>query len=186
MRSPGLLSGVGFALAACVITAFLVFGLLLILPVLAPQLTVAIIAGCYLIYLLRYSATRHGYLTLFCAYGIITFGALLSNIPFYEFVLIEAGLIWIVRSLYLRTRVLHALIDLIIIICGLSVAGWALVQTRSLAVAVWCFYLVQALLFALPEHFIKPETKGNFTPNDQHRFNNAWQAAQSAVEKLSL
>jgi hypothetical protein len=186
MRPPGVLSGVGFALAACLMTIILAFGLLLILPVLAPQLTVAVVAGCYLIYLLRYSATRHGYLTLACGFGLITIAALLMNIPFYEFALIEAGLIWIARSLYLRTRVLHVLIDLIIIISGLFLAGWALIETHSLAVAVWCFYLIQGLLFALPEYFVKPNVQNHFIPNDQHRFNNAWQAAQTAVEKLSL
>jgi hypothetical protein len=65
-------------------------------------------------------------------------------------VVLHVAAIWVVRSLYFHSSLLAALID-----CGLSGLAacglaWAAVQTGSVFVATWTFFLVQSFFVAVP------------------------------------
>ena len=185
MKSPSLSSGIGFAFFAAIATAILTLSLPIVLPLLAPKFTLALITIAYLYYLIRRSGEKTGRVVI----GSISIGvsliALTIEMSLFEFILIELGLIWIVRSLYLRARPLPALLDGLLVIAGVLLASWGILQTQSLAIAVWCFYLVQALFIEWPDKLFTKNVDTEIETSDQQRFDQAWQVAQQAVEKLS-
>ena len=185
MKSPSLSGGLAFAFCAAIATAILTLSLPIILPVLAPKFTLALITIGYLFYLIKQSGEKTGRIVtggIAIGVSILTLTISMSLI---EFILIQLGLIWIVRSLYLRARPIPALIDGLLIVAGILLASWGILQTQSLAIAVWCFYLTQALFIDWPNRFFKEDADINSDSVNQQRFDQAWLAAQQAVEKLS-
>ena len=74
----------------------------------------------------------------------------LAGVPLVGYVLIHVGLLWLVRSLYFYSGVLPALLDLGLSALGLAFAVWAAGRSGSPLLALWCFFLVQALHVCIP------------------------------------
>lgn len=186
MKKPGILEGTGVAMIASLASG--VLGALL--PILVTQATgirilLASLALAYLIFLLKRSEERSGRVVVMAAWLILTTGAWILDLSLLWFVLGQAATIWIIRSLYFHASVLPALFDLGLIAFGLTASAWAILQTGSVAVAIWSFFLTQSLFGLIPAFAGSDHTPAGIDANHQDRFQSAHRVALDAVRKLS-
>ncbi len=186
MKAPGFIDGVIAALAISLAAAAakLLFGHF----VAAGTLFQAVLWGAtlaYLVYLLKRSRARTGRIVVVSAWALATFACWLLGASLSEQVLIYAGLIWLVRSLYFHGSILAALLDLGLVAVGLAAAVWALLNTGSMAASLWSFFLVQALFRWIPDLDRARNGSAARAAAPASSFQSAHRVALDAVRKLS-
>ncbi len=143
----GVLVAALFALAgSAFVAAFVPFlGTVTVARLVVPGLALA-----YLLYLLPQSDQRVGRVTTFALWSLMAIANWLFVPSFALYLLIHAGALWLIRSLYFYSGVIPALMDIgvngLSVVAGLS----ALHRTGSVFLAIWTFFLVQALFVAIP------------------------------------
>jgi len=190
MKRPTFLQGVGVALAmafagAALYTAMSPFavaaGLL--------RLIVSGLALAYVVYLLAASPVRTGRFAAFVLWltAVVVASFLAPTLPAY--LLAHVLLIWLVRSLYYRHGLLPALLDGGLSVIALAAGIWAALGTGSLFLALWCFFLVQALFVAIPDRVPADRVTGRAAPGaasgPEDDFGRAYRNAEAAVRRLS-
>ena len=184
MKYPGIIDGVGVAviialgagIATLALGGFMSLGALLNLVL--PWATLV-----YLIYLFKRSDARTGRVVAIAAWAALSMACWLFDLHVSQQALAQAGIVWLVRSLYFHNSLLTALLDLGLVAAGLVAGAWALINTGSAAAALWSFFLLQALFCWLPAFGRKA--------NQAHRdgesssFLAAHRVAVDAVRKLS-
>lgn len=185
MNRPGFIHGVGFALVAALLGEVVFVALAPLLGTFSALLLVIIAASFgYTLYLLRYSGERTGRLVTLLGWLLVTLLSAWWSLPLLGYVLLHVALIWLVRSLYYHSSVLIALADLGLNLFAIAAMVWATLQSGSLALALWCFFLVQALFVLLPQGGTGPGgSRKGYAPIDP--FEQARQTAQTALRKLS-
>lgn len=182
MNRPTFLEGVAVALLA----TFLGGGLYVVLtamfpPGVAARLLMAALSLGYLLYLLTRSSGKTGRLTALAGWGILAILAwwLAPSLPLYS--LLHLAFIWLVRSLYFQGGVLAGLLDGGLCGLGLAAAFAALLRSGSPALAIWCFFLVQALFAVIPA--VWPGKNAAVSLPDD-RFDQAHRSAEAALRRL--
>ena len=186
MSKPTFLEGVAVALAASVGGSILLAILGTALSgVSVVRLLVAGIGLVYVLYLLSRSRERVGRVTVIAVWSLAA-GALWFMAPsLILYIMAHIGLIWLIRSLYFYSSVLSALADLGLSGLGLAAAIWAMVNTGSVFLAIWCFFLTQALFVAIPARLSGRKTTPQTGTESDDRFQRAYSAAEAALRKLS-
>ncbi|MCW8907348.1 MAG: hypothetical protein OQL28_08860 [Sedimenticola sp.] len=185
MNRPALLEGCGVALAAS-LTGSLLFALFS--PMIGSDtLLRLLIAGLgfgYILYLMRRSGQKTGRLLTLAAWSVSTLliGLLVSSLPLY--LLLHIGLVWLIRSFYFHSSLFPAIADLGLSGLGAAAIVWALLQSGSLLLAIWCYFLLQAFFSTIPT-LGRPATGKSDQPERGDRFRRAEQAAEAALRKLS-
>ena len=183
MKRPHFFEGVILALVAS-LTASLLYSLLApYLP--AEPLLQLLISGltlAYVAYLLTRSKARVGRIVCLLLWLATATVCWLINPPLTVYLVIHIGLIWLIRSLYFYSSLLASLTDLGLGVLGLAALLWAIVQTSSLFLAIWSFFLVQALFSIIPKT-LKKSTQ-TASSNNQAHFQVAQQRAESALRSL--
>lgn len=184
MRKPTFIEGVGVAMVASLAGSALYAALTTVFT--SGGVLRLVIAGLglgYVIYLLARTSERVGRVTTLAGWSVAAVAVWVLAPPLMLYLLIHLGLIWLIRSLYFYSSLLSALADLGL--GGLALAGavWSLVHTGSLLLALWCFFLVQALFVAIPPSLDRRPTSG--APATDDRFQQAHRAAEAAVRRLS-
>lgn len=185
MNKPGIFDGVTVALiiaggagaAGLLFGGFIVYGLLFEFILYAATLT-------YLSYLLRRSNARIGRVLAIAAWALVSAGGFLLDVALLEQALLQAGLVWLIRSLYFHDSLLAAALDFGLVSAGLAAGAWALLNTGSLAAALWSFFLVQALFCWLPG-LIRRDGELPGAGTNPSAFHSAHRVAEEAVRKLS-
>ncbi len=185
MKKHSFLHGVmvaavlAFFASAVVATLTPFVGIGAILRLVIPGLALA-----YLLYLFGRSAERTGRVTtlsLWSALAVITWW-FAPPLPLY--LLIHVGAVWLVRSLYVYSGMLPALLDLGLSGLSISAAVWAATRSGSVFLATWCFFLVQALFVTIPPSMkSKRRAKPNTTVENE-AFDNARRQADRALRQL--
>ncbi len=186
MKQPTFLEGVALALAASVAGSLLYSVLTSIFPA-GPVLRalIAALGLVYVLYLLKRSRERVGRVsavTLWLLAAVTTWW-LAPSLGVY--VLVHLALVWLIRSLYFYSSVLCALADLGLQGLSLAAAIWAVSQTGSLLLSLWCFFLTQSLFVAIPTSLRRPARPGQSSQAEVDRFQEAERIAQAALRKLS-
>ncbi len=186
MKRPGFLQGVGVALLAALLGEVLFVALSPLLgSVTALYLVIASASFFYILYLLRHSGIRLGRITTLLAWLSITVATAWAGPPLMLYVLIHVAMIWLVRSLYFYSSLLPALADLGLNAVAVAAVVWATVQSGSLLLALWCFFLLQAMFVAIPRNMNKSSSQARGEEAEPDRFAQAHRTAQSALRKLS-
>jgi hypothetical protein len=184
MKMPGLFDGVSAAalislgaaatsvLLGGIIVSSLLFELLLYGGALA-----------YLLYLLKRSHARVGRVVVISGWAMVSLSCWFFDVALLQQVLLQAGMIWLVRSLYFHGSIWSAALDFGLVSAGLAAAAWALLNTGSLVAALWSFFLVQALFCWLPG--LQGESRPANRADTASRFQSAHRVAIDAVRKLS-
>jgi hypothetical protein len=186
IKSPGIIKGIITALVISLmvgIASLLLSGFIVQTTLFSFVLYAATLA--YLIYLLKNSSARIGRVVVISSWAVISMASWLFDVPLITQVLIQAGSIWLVRSLYFHTSLLTALLDLGLVSVGLAASAWAMVNTGSLATAVWSFFLTQALFCWIPDLSRKPSSDPYKPQPEQTSFQYAHRIALDAVHKLT-
>jgi hypothetical protein len=185
MKRPSFFHGVlvaavlGFFASAIVATLTPFVGFSAVVRLVIPALALT-----YLLYLFGRSEERVGRVTtlfLWGALAAITWWVA-PALPLY--LLIHVGAIWLIRSLYFYSGVMPALMDLGLSALSISATVWATIQSGSVFLATWCFFLVQALFVVIPPA-VKPQhgaTQNAAT--DRNKFEHAKRNADQALRQL--
>jgi hypothetical protein len=183
MKTPTFFEGVTVAVVAALAGGALHAALALLLPGTGVlRLVIGALALGYLVYLLSRSPEPVGRVTALAAWGLAAGTLWLLHPPLVIYVALHVGLIWLARSLHFHSGPLASLADLGLSLLGLAGATWAAVQSGSLALSLWCFFLVQALFVAIPR---RPVARARAASTPEDRFERAHRAAGAAVRKLS-
>ena len=186
MKTPGIIDGVivailislGAGATSLVLGGFFLYSTLFNLILCGSTLV-------YLIYLLKRSNARIGRVVVISGWALISFGCWLFDVHLFEQVLIQAGIIWLVRSLYFHSSIFTALLDLGLVSVGLAASAWAMVNTDSFAASLWSFFLVQSLFCWIPDLARKQAGDTFEARQDQTSFHSAHRVALDAVRKLT-
>ncbi len=186
MKSPGILDGLIFAFLVSlgagavnlVLGGFVAKATLFNLILLGATLA-------YLVYLLRRNNARVGRLMVIGCWALLGLGCWLLRVPLFEQVLLQAGFIWLVRALYFHASPFSALLDFGLVSAGLATGAWAIVNTGSIAAALWSFFLVQALFSWIPGLARMQSGETASTGSSRSSFQSAHRVALDAVRKLT-
>ncbi len=184
MKRVGFLGGVGVAAILSLAGGAGFAGLsAMVSPAVALPWLIAAVAGAYIGFLLAKSPSRPGRLVALAAWLVAT-AAALAIAPHAGIVLVTQLLgIWLVRSLYFHTSVLAALADLLLNALAVGAGIWAAQQSGSVFMALWCFFLVQALFVYIPANFPRTAADNEQTPAVD-AFSQAHRCAEEAVRRL--
>ncbi len=185
MKRPSFFHGVlvaavlGFFASAVVatLTPFVGFGTVI-------RLVIPTLALTYLLYLFSRSEERVGRVTtlfLWSALAAITWWVA-PPLPLY--LLIHVGAIWLVRSLYFYSGVMPALLDLGLSSLSITATVWAIIQSGSVFLATWCFFLVQALFVVIPTAVKRKHSATRNAATDSNKFEHAKRNADQALRQL--
>lgn len=176
---PGFFEGVAVAAAASVIGTVAHAVLVPLAGAAGLRALIALLALAYVLYLQRRSGARVGRVTALAAWSgaAVLLWWLAPSLPAY--LLAHLALIWLLRALQFHDGLLSALADLGLTAFAFCAALWAMRETGSVGLAIWCLFLVQALFVAIPPRAPRPAAGG------ADRFEHAWRAAEAAARKLA-
>lgn len=183
---PGFVEGVGVALVLSSVGAavfamfhpFFTAGFLV-------RLLLSGIGFAYVVYLLWRSRERIGRVTVIVVWMLASVVIWLFYPPIPLFMVLQLVLIWLIRSLYFYSGVLPALLDLGLNGVAALFAIGAGLHTQSLFVALWCFFLSQALFVFIPATLQRKQAMAGSGEAGEDRFERAHRVAMAAVRKLS-
>lgn len=183
MRRPSFVNGVVLALVLAPAGAAS-FAALALLSAPGPALRVVIAAlgALYVAYLLRAAEARVGRPSVAALWLAAATALWLAAPPLGVYLAAHVALVWGVRVLYHHTGVLAALLDAAVSALALAAAVWAALGTHSVLLAVWCFFLVQALFTAIPDVSGRGRIGGE--PQAHVRFRRAQRTAEAALARL--
>jgi hypothetical protein len=186
MKRPTFSYGVVVALAIAVSAAalFSTFAPLLGAGT-ALRLIIAAMGLAYLLCLFRRGVESTGRITTVALWFAVSAITWVIAPPMAVYVLIHAGMLWLVRSLYFYSSALPALLDLGLSALSVSAASWAMTRSGSLFLAIWCFFLAQALFVAIP-HRLGTPARGDADEIDNDAFERARRRADAALRQLFL
>lgn len=176
----GVVVAAGLAFLATVLVTLLasLIGLATVIRITAPLLSLA-----YLLYLVRSSGVRTGRVVTFAAWAVFAACAWwwAPSLTFY--LLLHAGAIWLLRSLYAYSSLVSALADLALSAFAVLAFAWAFSRTGSVFLATWCFFLAQALWVCIPAKL--PGRRPVAAPvEDNTGFEQARRQADAALRQL--
>jgi hypothetical protein len=182
MNRPTFLEGAIFALLAAALGGGLhVVLAMTFVPSIAGRLLIAALSFGYLLYLLSRSRGKTGRITALAGWGVLAVlaGWLAPSLTLYA--LLHLAFVWLLRSSYFQSSVLAGLLDGGLCGAGMVAAFAAFIQTGSVALAIWCFFLVQALFIAIPAGW-----PGKTPPVSRadDRFEQAYRSAEAALRRL--
>jgi hypothetical protein len=187
MHRPTLLEGVLVALVLSLsVSPLVVFVQLAIGSLLAWKIAVMGIAYTYMCYLLARSGRRSGRMTLGLLALTVLLASLVFNLRLPTILLLCVMLMWAMRSFAYSRSLVSVVLQGVVCVLGCGAALMVYGHSRSLALAIWSFFLVQAAFVFIPAQFIRrPATPGHATlgsaPDD---FERAYHAAEQALERL--
>lgn len=183
MNRPNFYHGVAVAavlafVASAVIATLTPFvGLGSVVRLMIPALSFA-----YILYLLRSSTERTGRITTLSLWSALAIVAWWTSPPLLFYLLIHAGAIWLVRSLFFYSGILPALMDLGLSALSVSAFVWVVSRTGSVFLATWSFFLVQAMFIAIPPAVGRQGKPGHHADNET--FERARRQADDALRQL--
>lgn len=186
MKAVSFLEGVVVALLASLAGSIVFFGLSwLVSGAAALCLVILGLALAYLLYLFSRSREKTGRITVLLAWLAVALVVGLWQPSLAGLLILQVGIVWLIRSLYFHNGLLTALADLGLNAFALAAAFWTLQQSGSIGLTLWSFFLVQALfVFLLYEMPYSSANNVGLSPGADD-FQHAYHAAQTAVRKLS-
>ena len=185
MKRPTFIEGIGVAIIAS-LGGGLMFAVMSTFFAAAIALQLLVVGGSllYLLYVLARSDARVGKITVLAVWSGATALLWLTDVALWWLLLGELLFIWVVRSIYSYRSMFAALADLGLVAFGGMFAVWSVLQTDSLMVGIWSFFLVQALYVFIPHQFNSQVGNKNTSPQTD-RFQHAQRIAEAALSKLS-
>ena len=139
----------------------------------------------YILYLLGRSRDHVGRFVTLAAWVLISVASWLTLQDPILYLLMQAGIIWLVRSLYHQPGPLAAILDLMLGLAALAAGVWAFVHADSLFLGIWTYFLVQALFVTIPSAKGRRPAGRQAADSDPDHFQTAYRSADAALRKLS-
>lgn len=185
MKTPSFFNGVLLAFVLSFFAAAVFAALTLVwVPGLVIRVVIAGLGLAYILYLFRHSRDRVGRVTTVLLWTLGALAAWFFSPSLAIYLLIHAGMIWLIRALYFASGVMPALLDLGLSGLALAAAVWAAGQTGSVFLAVWSFFLVQALFVVIPRTLRSERPRSDARRADDP-FERAHRNAEAALRRLT-
>jgi hypothetical protein len=188
MHRPTLLEGVLVALVLSLsVSPLVVFVQLALSSLLAWKIGVMVLAYTYMCYLLTRSGGRSGRVTLGLLALTVLLASLVFNLRFPTILLLCVTLIWVVRSFAYSRSLVSTVLQGGVCVLGCGAALIVYGHSRSLALAIWSFFLVQAAFVLIPAQLIRRSTTSSGTTlgSAPDGFGLAYRTAEEALERLT-
>jgi hypothetical protein len=188
MHCPTLLEGVLVALVLSLsVSPLVVFVQLAVGSLLAWKIGVMVMAYTYTCYLLTRSGRRSGRVTLGLLALTVLLTSLVCNLRFPTILLLCVTLMWAVRSFAYSRSLVSAVLQGGVCVLGCGAALIVYGHSRSLALAIWSFFLVQAACVFIPAQCIRRSAtpSGTTLGSAPDGFGLAYHAAEQALERLT-
>lgn len=183
-RSPTLLRGVLVALVLSLLGGATFAGLShLIDAAAALRFSIALLAGCYVFWLISRSGASIGRVVAAVGWSAAATALWFSPAALPMYLLTHVALIWLVRSLYFHGGVMAALMDLALSGLGIAVAVWATEQSHSVFLASWCFFLTQSFFVLIPR--LQKDRLAPALDDHSQPFLRAQRTAEAALRRMS-
>jgi hypothetical protein len=182
LQRPGFLYGAVAALILSFAAAVLFAAVSTVLGAsTALRLTLSLATFAYTVWLLAVSGIRVCRVVTLSALAVLMLGTILWSPSLAMYALIHAGLIWLVRCCYYHNGLLVSAADLGLCVLSLAAAVWAVRQSHSIFLSLWCFLLVQAVILPL----LQPDARlQSGSAVHQERFRRASRSAEAALRRL--
>ena len=148
------------------------------------RLVILVAALSFVLALLAHAPRQSGRVVAALAWLALAGVLLVFNPALTLWLLLQTGFIWLLRSLQRYDSLIPAGIDALLSAFALAAAIATAQHTHSLFLALWSYFLVQALVAFIPP---RPARIGN-TPSVPRGtdFESAYRNAQTALRNLSL
>lgn len=148
-------------------------------------LLIPLLAALYLLWLLISHRQHRGASLVFVGWVILAAAIYGLGLNLMTSIFSCVLLAWIVRSV-MRYRRLHgiaadAALSVAAIGVALSVAGYS----HSVFLSIWSYFLVQALVFLMPEQKQRNGKRSNHDNSSMERFEKARASAQAALQQIN-
>jgi hypothetical protein len=189
MKRPTLLEGVFVALTLSLLaapSAALLYSL--VGSLLAWKTVVAVMAYTYICYLLVQRGKMSGRVTL----GLLALAVLLAgvalNFRLTSMLLLGVALIWGIRSFAYSRNLMSAVLQGGVCVLGCGAALMVYGHSRSFALAIWSFFLVQAAFVLIPARLTRRPAAdiGAAVGGASDGFGRAHHAAEQALDRLAM
>jgi hypothetical protein len=185
MKRPGLFQGILVAgLSSLAVSALVPVVGWVVTGERVPKVVIALLISNYVVYLLWLNRARTGSVVLLVGTLLSLAVAFIWGRGAATLIVTGVGLIWAVRSLTAYSSLAMALVDGLLCLLALGAGASALGAKGSLAFAVWCFFLTQALWTLLPERADRAERREP-APDKSGSFAVAHRAAEAALRQLA-
>jgi hypothetical protein len=183
VKKPSFLQGAAVGALIAVAGASLFATLRLFMtPAAVLEMLIPLTAGAYLAYLLTRSGVRTGRFATFASW-IVSAAAIALFVHSLALALVlHALLVWLARSLYFHEGALAALADLGLSVLAVAAAVGTAQHSHSPFLALWTFFLIQALFVAIPESLAARDP--NAVRDEGAPFRRARHAADGALRRL--
>ncbi len=188
MKSATIIHGILVALGLSLLSVPLFAVSAVLFPHgLGIRIVLGFLAFCYLSRIILSAETRTGRFSLSLGAAVTLGVAVWLRLSIIDLSIIAAGLIWLARSLYSYSSLRETILDGAV--TGLSVisAAWMVMLSGSFVLAIWTFFLVQALVVLIPGKGEKAQS--SCSTNSRHgidRFLQAKKTAEGALRTLAL
>jgi hypothetical protein len=153
---------------------------LVFVPAVVSVSVCVMLAGGYMVYLIKRSEPKSGKLLGSLIMLTIMGACVLVPLSFVSVVVILMLSLWLLRSSYYRQGVLDSLFDLGRNLVSIGAAVAAVIVSESYFLAFWTFFLTQALHVYLPS-FHQPSVPSS---NASEQFRKAFENAESALNRM--
>ena len=184
MSRPGFWREAGVALALSIVGAVAYDALATLIGApSASRLVVTVLGLAYAVMLLRGLDARIGRVVAVAAWLAFDAALFAFNPPLLLWLAAHAFAIWLLRCWCRYTSAFAALADGALSLFALAAASVAAVHSHSMFLALWSFFLVQALFVLIPET-LRPRPAAA-PPEDDDRFDQAHRSAEAALRRLT-
>ena len=147
----------------------------------ALNVTLAVVAAAYGIYLLVCSHVRSGRIAAFTL-GLGGLALALWLISSSAMLIVVAGTgIWLLRACFFHQRPVHVLGDGLLIASGITAAWASAVHTNSLLLSLWAFFLIQSFFVYIAGFRSSVKNTGT----SLRRFTRAYHQAEKAIRQIN-
>jgi hypothetical protein len=182
MNRPTFLEGVAVALILAIAgTSGWHLGSLLLPVRILPDLLIGGLATCYALYLLYRSPLRAGRLTALAAWFVLCLGLTLWPSPLLPQAAVYGAAMWLLRTACHHPSLLGAVADLVLQGLAAGAAVWAYRESGSLFLAIWSYFLIQALFAAIP----RPALSRRAEISAEDPFDRAERTAEAALRRIA-
>ena len=153
------------------------------------SLSVAVGFSCfvYALFLVCRSSANSGKFALLFSIGLVFTLSFVFISSLLAFFVVCIGLVWLARNTLFFSGVFYAMGDLLLIAISFLFSAWAILETHSVFVAVWCFFMALAVGGCLFQELtpINNKSAGNdFQINANNKFQRAYKAAELALKRV--
>ena len=185
MKRHSFPNGVCFAavlaLLASIATTVLtpILSAVVLYKLLVPTLSLA-----YIVYFLSRNPEKVGRVTALALWMAAATGAWIMETPLSLYIALHVGAVWLIRSIYAYSSIFSALMDLGLNVTAVASMYWAAMHSGSIFLAIWCFFLVQALFVTIPPSVARQASREAGEDQDIEQFERARRRADAALRQL--